>query len=149
MNDNYSAVHLQENSTPTAESATLQYERTWGKLKHFRKFGDYPSDIHPMFQVTRHNMFNRHLPSFDVIFNELVNNNPQKFKEAILLYIRLTRELAASLDWPDILSEEKYMPLLVYVSLLNKIVELIENWVLCRCFILFVCLNLHSHGSKN
>ncbi|XP_020899410.1 uncharacterized protein LOC110238104 [Exaiptasia diaphana] len=92
----YSAVSLQEHSIPTPEAAVLQYERAGGKLKHFGLFGVDPLESDPFLRATRSREFLKHFPSFDVIFNELVNNKPNMMRQAVMLFINITRDLAVS-----------------------------------------------------
>lgn len=95
MASSYSAVHVPENSIPTPERAALQYEQAGGHLKHFGTFGVDPLEGHPILIESRRLDFHSHFPSFDMIFSDLVNGKPDLLRQAMILFIRITKDLEA------------------------------------------------------
>jgi len=96
MAKNNRAAPLQDTSVPSPEHAQQLYERSGGKLKTFGAFGEDPLKESPPLQDIRHQEFARQIPSFPNVFNAIVNNNPEPFKNSIRIFISITKRLAPS-----------------------------------------------------
>lgn len=96
MTNNHQAVRLPETAIPLPETAVHQYERSGGKLKNFGKFGtDHLLEFQHL-QAIREKEFKSRNPCFSIIFNEIVNNNPNSFIRAIISFIEITTQLSTS-----------------------------------------------------
>ena len=83
-------------SLPSPDQAAQMYRASGGRITDPDSFGDDPIALDPDKIRIRDQCFSKKYNSFTVIFNELVNGEPQKFKHALLYYIDITRRLSAS-----------------------------------------------------
>ena len=81
---------------PQPDQAVSSYRLNGGKIT------DPPQDIDdPLFNNSvkmdiRFHSFTKKFPSFEVIFNSIVNENPSIFVDALMYYINLTYRLCNS-----------------------------------------------------
>ena len=92
--NNYQAVRLPKTAFPLPETAVHQHERSGGKLKNFGHFGADPLLEFQHLQEIRENEFKCCNPHFSIIFNEIVNNNPNPFIQSIISFIEITTQLS-------------------------------------------------------
>ena len=95
MKDNR-AVAIPETVIPTPENAFQQYERGGGKLKSFGEFGKDPLSETPHLQEVRQKEFEKY-PTFDKVFNGIVNNDPSLLRQSIQAMITITKRLASQI----------------------------------------------------
>ena len=80
------------------DQAVQMYRASGGRITDPSSFGDDPIALDPDKCRIRDQCSSKKYDSYSflVIFNELVNSEPQKFKHALLFYIDITSQLSAS-----------------------------------------------------
>jgi hypothetical protein len=96
MLNNNQAKRINTNSLPGGTDAVELYRKNGGHLTDPGTFGIDPIGHSEEKCSIRQSAFFDKFNSFDLMFHELVNENPARFKEEILFYIDITRRLSAS-----------------------------------------------------
>ena len=97
MQNSNRIVRLDVRHLPTAQQAVNMYQQEQqGRISDDSGFGQDP--IHANLSKTsiRAQVFGERFPSLEVIFHELVNENPVPFKNGLIFYIDVTRRLSRS-----------------------------------------------------
>ena len=81
---------------PTSAEAVRLYQEDGGRISDETHFGEDPiSGDSTKFSI-RMRAFTERFPSFDTIFENLVNGNPSLFENALLFYIDVSYRLSRS-----------------------------------------------------
>ena len=81
---------------PRSHQAVRMYHEEGGRISDEKYFGKDPILTDSTKSSIRTQAFSERFPSFDVIFQGLLNGNPTLFKNAILFYIDVTYRLSRS-----------------------------------------------------
>ena len=94
---NNQAKHVDSTLVPNTDDAVHMYQSLGGDLTLFSEFGRDPLvDRQDLLRLREERYFER-WPSFEDIFQAVVNNNNVLFRDSLLFYIDVSMQLAAQL----------------------------------------------------
>lgn len=96
MSQRNNARKLHGNFLPSSTQAVQMYTSSGGMLTEPSQFGTDPIAHSVQKKFIRQTSFSHKYPSFDHIFNEIVNGNSLPFKTALLCFIDITKRLSLS-----------------------------------------------------
>ncbi|XP_065894563.1 uncharacterized protein [Dysidea avara] len=88
------AVQIDPTLLPDGDSAVNNFESYGGQLTIFSPFGEDPLRDHPALVTQREAEFHRHHPIFSDFFHTVVNGDFSLFREGILSFIDISKNLS-------------------------------------------------------
>ena len=83
-------IPLPRANIPSTDHAVQMYEDAGGQLRRDFKFGEDPLFADPALQQNRSRDFHGIFSSFEAIYENVISNDGEQFKQALLLYLQLT-----------------------------------------------------------
>ena len=96
MERNSRITRIDQRHLPSSPQAVTMYREEGGRISDETYFGEDPIRSDTTKCSIRMRAFSERFPSFDTIFEELVNGNPSLFENALLFYIDVSYRLSRS-----------------------------------------------------
>ena len=97
MSNNDQVAQLNPSVIPSPDDALQQFESCGGEITVFNAFGQDPLELRPDLITEREELFHRQHPSFNEIFHFTVNGNYSHFKNGLLDFIAISKQLVVQL----------------------------------------------------
>jgi hypothetical protein len=97
MMENNQTGRIDPTSMPTPDVAVRLFESHGGQITHFTPFGKDPLESYPQLLEQRLSNFHSYYPEFGPFFYSVVNGDYSLFRQGILCFIDINKQLEAQL----------------------------------------------------